>query len=220
MPARLGDSRITAVGGREVWDSRGRPTVEVSVRLANGIERRAIAPSGASTGSGEARELRDGGPRLGGFGVRVAVGAVNGPIRDALAGRDAGDMAAIDAALIACDGSADKSRLGANALVATSMAAAHAAAAAAGRAAVAPSGRLSRHRPAAAAGPDLRRRRPRRTPHRDPGLHGGRHRRRRLRAGAGDGGRGLPRGRRADGRARPSPRRRRRGRPLARLRRQ
>lgn len=132
MPARLGDSRITAVGAREVWDSRGRPTVEVAVRLANGIERRAIAPSGASTGSGEAHELRDGGPRLGGFGVRGAVGAVNGPIRDALTGRDACDMAAIDAALIACDGTADKSRLGANALVATSMAAAHAAAAAAG----------------------------------------------------------------------------------------
>ncbi len=132
MLTPIGDPRITGVTGREVWDSRGRPTVEVAVRLANGIERRAIAPAGVSTGSGEALDRRDGGSRLGGFGVEAAVAAVNGPIQEALSGRDAGNMAAIDAALVACDGTADKSRLGGNALVATSMAVAHAAASAAG----------------------------------------------------------------------------------------
>ena len=102
------------------------------MRLANGVERRAIAPSGASTGSGEALERRDGGERLGGLGVRTAVDAVNGTIREALVGSDAMNLGAIDAALIECDGTADKSRLGGNALVATSMAVAHAGAAAAG----------------------------------------------------------------------------------------
>ena len=128
----IGDPRITGIGGQEVWDSRGRPTVEVRIRLANGVERRAIAPSGESTGSGEALEKRDGGERLGGLGVRTAVDAVNGPIREALVGRDAMNLGAVDAALIECDGTAAKSRLGGNALVATSMAVAHAAAAAVG----------------------------------------------------------------------------------------
>ena len=102
------------------------------MRLANGIEQRAIAPAGASTGSGEAAERRDGGTALGGFGVRAAVEAVNGTICDGLSGYDATNLEDVDAALVALDGSADKSRLGGNALVATSMAVAKAAAAAMG----------------------------------------------------------------------------------------
>jgi enolase len=126
-------TEIAAVVGRRVWDSRGRPTVEAEVRLAGGASGRAIAPAGASTGSGEAVDRRDGGPRLGGLDVRGAVAAVNGEIAAALRGRDAGDQAGIDGALIALDGTPDKSRLGGNALVATSMATLQAAAAAAGQ---------------------------------------------------------------------------------------
>jgi enolase len=123
---------IAAVRGRRVWDSRGRPTVEAEIRLAGGAIGRAIAPAGASTGSGEAVELRDGGDRLGGRDVSRAVAAVNGEIAAALAGMDAGDQAAIDARLIALDGTPDKSRLGGNGLIAVSMAAAHARASATG----------------------------------------------------------------------------------------
>ncbi len=123
---------IIAVVGRSVWDSRGRPTVEAEVRLAGGAAGRAIAPAGASTGRGEALDLRDGGERLGGFGVQGAVANVNGPIARALTGADAAEQARLDAALIELDGSADKHRLGGNATVAVSMAAACAAAAAAG----------------------------------------------------------------------------------------
>ncbi len=128
----LGDPRISRVRGRQVWDSRGRPTVEVDVRLANGVSQRAIAPAGASTGAGEALELRDGGRAFGGLGVTAAVDAVNGPICDALTGHDATLLEAIDALLITLDGTPDKSRLGGNALVATSMAVAKAAAEAMG----------------------------------------------------------------------------------------
>ena len=128
----IGDPRITRVHGRHVWDSRGRPTIEVAVRLANGVTRNAIAPAGASTGTGEALELRDGGIAFGGLGVNAAVNAANGPICDALAGCDATLLETIDARLVALDGTADKSRLGGNALVATSMAVAKAAAAATG----------------------------------------------------------------------------------------
>jgi len=124
---------IADVKGRRVWDSRGRPTVEAEVALAGGARGRAIAPAGASRGAHEALDLRDGGARLGGFDVAHAVANVNGPIAQALAGMEAGDQAAIDAALIALDGTADKSRLGGNALVATSLAVLHAAAAAEGR---------------------------------------------------------------------------------------
>ncbi|MGD0025831.1 MAG: phosphopyruvate hydratase [Xanthobacteraceae bacterium] len=122
---------IVAIHGRRVWDSRGRPTVEVEVTLAGGAVGRAIAPAGASTGSGEAVDLRDGGKRLGGADVLHAVGNVNGEIAQALYGRDARDQKGIDEALIALDGTSDKRRLGGNALVATSMAMLHAAAAAA-----------------------------------------------------------------------------------------
>jgi len=122
---------IIAIHGRRVWDSRGRPTVEVEVTLAGGAVGRAIAPAGASTGSGEAVDLRDGGKRFGGADVLHAVGNVNGEIAQALYGRDARDQKGIDEALIALDGTPDKRRLGGNALVATSMAMLHAAAAAA-----------------------------------------------------------------------------------------
>lgn len=124
--------RIERVIGRRVWDSRGRPTVEVEIRCAGGALGRAIAPAGASTGSAEALDKRDGGTAFGGRDVRAAVSAVNGPIAETLAGRDASAQEALDRALIALDGSPDKSRLGGNALVATSMALAHAAAAARG----------------------------------------------------------------------------------------
>lgn len=126
-------SDIVNVHGRRVWDSRGKPTVEAEVLLAGGARGRAIAPAGASTGSGEAVDLRDGGSRFGGADVAGAVANVNGEIAKALAGRDARDQAGIDAALIALDGTPNKGRLGANATVATSMAVLHAASAAAGQ---------------------------------------------------------------------------------------
>ncbi len=123
-------SIIAAVRGRAVWDSRGRPTVEAEIELADGTIGRAIAPAGASVGTGEAIDLRDGGKRLGGYGVDRAVGAVRSEIAALLVGRDCTDQAGIDTALIALDGTAQKARLGGNAIVATSMAVLHAAAAA------------------------------------------------------------------------------------------
>jgi len=124
-------TEIAEVRGRRVWDSRGRPTVEAEVRLAGGAVGRAIAPAGASTGSGEALDKRDGGAALGGYDVRAAVAAVNEAIAPALAGLDAADQAAVDQALIDLDGTPDKARLGGNATIAVSMAVAQAAAAAA-----------------------------------------------------------------------------------------
>lgn len=126
------NTSIRTVVGRRLWDSRGRPTVEAEVTLQGGARGRAIAPAGASTGSAEAIDLRDGGRPFGGFDVRTAVAAVNGEIAAVLAGRDAMDQAGLDAALIALDGTPNKRRLGGNAIVATSMAVAHAAAAARG----------------------------------------------------------------------------------------
>jgi enolase len=120
---------IADVCGRQVWDSRGRPTVEVEVTLADGSMGRAIAPSGASTGRREALDKRDGGKRLGGYGVNAAIEAVNTTINAGLRGLDAADQAAIDAKLIALDGTPQKTALGGNAIVATSLAVAWAAAA-------------------------------------------------------------------------------------------
>lgn len=125
-------SVIETVRGRALWDSRGRPTVEAEVQLRGGAVGRAMAPAGASTGTGEALELRDGGRRQGGYGVARATANINGEIAAALRGLDAADQAGVDRALIALDGTQDKHRLGANATVAVSMATAHAAAAAAG----------------------------------------------------------------------------------------
>lgn len=119
---------IDRVIGRRVWDSRGRPTVEAEVHLRGGGVGRAIAPAGASTGSGEAVDLRDGGAAFGGLDVTRAVAAVNEEIAPALRGKDAADQAAADRAMIALDGTPNKARLGGNALIATSMAVAHAAA--------------------------------------------------------------------------------------------
>jgi len=119
-------STIEHVVGREVLDSRGNPTVEVEVVLDSGARGRAISPSGASTGSHEAIELRDGGPRFGGKGVLGAVGHVNAEIADLLAGFDALDQRGVDLALIDLDGTVDKGRLGANAILATSLAVAKA----------------------------------------------------------------------------------------------
>ncbi len=119
---------IEQVIGREVLDSRGHPTVEADVRLADGSLGRASVPSGASTGSREAVELRDGGERYGGKGVRTAVENVNTTIRDAVCGRDAHDQAGLDRCLIDLDGTPHKDRLGANAILAVSLATAQAAA--------------------------------------------------------------------------------------------
>jgi enolase len=123
---------ITELRGRRVWDSRGRPTLEVEVALEGGARGRAIAPAGASTGTGEAVDLRDGGSAFGGFDVGRALGNVTDEIAPALRGRDALDQEAIDRALAALDGTPNKSRLGGNAVIATSMAVIHAAAAARG----------------------------------------------------------------------------------------
>ncbi|HET9689943.1 MAG TPA: phosphopyruvate hydratase, partial [Acidimicrobiales bacterium] len=115
--------------GREVLDSRGNPTVEVEVLLDSGAVGRAIVPSGASTGSFEAVELRDGGARYGGKGVATAVGHVNGEIADAVVGSvDALDQRDLDELLIDLDGTDDKGRLGANAILGVSLAVARAAA--------------------------------------------------------------------------------------------
>ena len=122
-------SRITRLVAREVLDSRGNPTVEAEVTLDGGARGRAIVPSGASTGEHEARELRDGGSRYGGKGVASAVANVNGEIAQTLTGFDASDQAALDDRLCALDGTSNKSRLGANALLAVSLATAHAVAA-------------------------------------------------------------------------------------------
>jgi enolase len=122
------DTTITHMHGRRVWDSRGRPTVEVEVKLAGGVVGRAIAPAGASRGSNEAVDLRDGGPMLGGMGVARAVAHVNGEIAHRLEGRNALLQAEIDGELVRLDATPNKSRLGGNAMIATSMAVLHAAA--------------------------------------------------------------------------------------------
>ena len=122
-------TRISGVHAREILDSRGNPTVEVDVTLDGGARGRAAVPSGASTGRREALELRDGDPaRYGGKGVLKAVAAVNGEIRGALIGRDAADQAGIDRTMIELDGTEAKGRLGANAILGVSLAAARAAA--------------------------------------------------------------------------------------------
>lgn len=119
---------IVDIIGREILDSRGNPTVEVDVILEDGTLGRAAVPSGASTGAHEAHELRDGGPRYGGKGVKRAVEAIAGEIFDALQGLDAEDQRSVDRRLIALDGTPNKERLGANALLGVSLAVAHAAA--------------------------------------------------------------------------------------------
>jgi enolase len=121
--------KIVEIVGREIMDSRGNPTVEADVLLENGVAGRAAVPSGASTGSREAVELRDGdAARYFGKGVRKAVANINGELRSALLGRDVRDQAGLDSVMIALDGTETKARLGANALLAISLAAAQVAA--------------------------------------------------------------------------------------------
>ena len=117
---------IESVRGRQILDSRGNPTIEVDVVLESGARGRAAVPSGASTGQWEAMELRDGGPAYGGKGVQRAVANVDGEIADAIAGLDALDQREVDDVLLALDGTANKGRLGANAILGTSLAVAHA----------------------------------------------------------------------------------------------
>jgi enolase len=122
-------SQIEHVHARQILDSRGNPTVEVELSVRSGAWGRAAVPSGASTGEFEATELRDGGPDWGGKGVTKAVEKVNEEIADAIRGQDVAGQAALDRMLITLDGTPNKSRLGANAILAVSLAAAHAAAA-------------------------------------------------------------------------------------------
>jgi enolase 1/2/3 len=126
-------SAIKRVHGRQILDSRGNPTVEVDVELDSGAFGRAAVPSGASTGKFEAVELRDGGERWLGKGVTQAVDNVNGELAAALTGRDAGDQGSVDRLLIETDGTPNKARLGANAILGCSLAVARAAAADAGK---------------------------------------------------------------------------------------
>ena len=122
-------SEIVDVRGREILDSRGNPTVEADVITASGAIGRAVAPSGASTGSREALELRDGDKgRYLGKGVLKAVANIDGELRDAVTGMEVSDQAALDQTMIKLDGTDNKARLGANATLAVSLAAAHAAA--------------------------------------------------------------------------------------------
>jgi enolase len=114
--------KISSVNAYRIWDSRGRPTIEVEVRLRNGGFGRGITPAGASRGSHEAVELRDGGALDGGLGVGLAIAQVESLIAPALIGQDASDQAAIDQTMITLDGTVNKSRLGGNAMIATSMA--------------------------------------------------------------------------------------------------
>ena len=119
---------IVHIAAREILDSRGNPTVEVDVILEDGAQGRAAVPSGASTGAHEAVELRDGGARYGGKGVKKAVAAVNGEIADELGDIDATDQRLVDHIMVELDGTENKSRLGANAILGVSLAVAHAAA--------------------------------------------------------------------------------------------
>ena len=139
-------SAIIDIVGREILDSRGNPTVEVDVVLEDGSTGRAAVPSGASTGSHEAVEKRDGGARYRGKGVLQAVGAVNGEILEALAGTEAGEQKEIDRMLIELDGTENKARLGANAVLGVSLAVAKAAAASAGLALYRYLGGVAAHR--------------------------------------------------------------------------
>jgi enolase 1/2/3 len=125
--------KIADVHGRQVLDSRGNPTVEVELRLESGATGRAIVPSGASTGVHEAVELRDGAPEWGGKGVGHAVAGVNGELAKLARGRDAGDQEGLDRAMVELDGTPNKGRLGANAILGVSLAAAKASAVVAGK---------------------------------------------------------------------------------------
>ena len=154
--------KIQGVHAREVLDSRGQPTVEVEVQLKDGIQGRATVPSGASTGEHEAVELRDGGKRFLGKGVAKAVENVNRIMAPRLRGKEARDQAAIDRLMIEMDGTPDKGKLGANAILGISLAVAHAQACAQRRLVVSLLGRSRSQNPAGAHAQRLKRRCPRR----------------------------------------------------------
>lgn len=122
----MNETNITRITGRQILDSRGNPTVEADVYLESGVMGRAAVPSGASTGAGEALELRDGGDAFGGKGVLKAVAAINDQLASLLIGKDGSDQAAIDNAMIELDGTDNKATLGANAVLAVSLATAKA----------------------------------------------------------------------------------------------
>ncbi len=164
-------SQIEHVHARQILDSRGNPTVEVELSVKSGAWGRAAVPSGASTGEFEATELRDGGAAWLGKGVSKAVDNVNGEIATAIRGMDAAAQAALDRTLISLDGTPNKSRLGANAILAVSLAAAHASAAERAHAAVEVPGRRDGAHPAGADDERAQRRRARRQQHRLPGVH-------------------------------------------------
>ena len=164
---------IEQVGAREILDSRGNPTVEVEVALIDGTFARAAVPSGASTGEHEAVELRDGGDRYGGKGVKKAVQAVLDEIAPAVIGLNADDQRLVDQALLDLDGTPDKSRLGANAILGR-LAGGGQGRRRFGRAAAVPlPGRTQRAHPAGADDEHPQRRRARRHRRRHPGVHGG-----------------------------------------------
>ncbi len=166
------DTEITAITGRQVLDSRGNPTVEVDVTLEGGAVGRAAVPSGASTGSKEAIELRDGDKSVYlGKSVTKAIEAVNGEITDALFGRDATEQAALDHVMIDLDGTKNKSRLGANAILGVSLAIAKASANATRSAALSLCRRRQRQDPAGADDERHQWRRPCRQPDRRSGIH-------------------------------------------------
>ena len=169
---------ITDIRAREILDSRGNPTVEVDVLLESGAIGRAAVPSGASTGSHEAVERRDGGARYGGKGVQEAVRAVNDEIFPALSGMESAEQARIDAALNALDGTDNKSRLGANAILGVSLAAARASAAELNQPLFRYVRRARRAAPSRADDERAERRGARRQRHRRSGVHGHAGRRR------------------------------------------
>ena len=164
-------SSIASVYAREILDSRGNPTVEVEVSLESGHSGRAAVPSGASTGSREALELRDGGKRYGGKGVTKAVENVNSEIADALLGLDALQQVQLDNTLIDLDGTDNKSRLGANAMLGVSMACALCRQRIPGPAPVQVPGRRQRQGAARAHDEHHQRRRPRPQQPGHPGIH-------------------------------------------------
>ena len=206
-------SAITDIHGREVLDSRGNPTVEVDVTLESGAIGRAAVPSGASTGAHEAVEMRDGDKaRYGGKGVRQAIDAVNGEIFDAIVGLDPDAQVHIDRTMIALDGTDNKGRLGANAILGVSLAVAKAAALEAGLP-LYPLCRRRRRADAAGADDEHRQWRPaRRQPDRHPGVHGHAGRGAHVCRRPAHGRRDLPSPEGPAGRRRPQYERRRRGR--------
>ena len=177
--------KINSICAYQIFDSRGNPTIEAEVALENGVRGRGSVPSGASTGQFEALELRDrDAKRFRGKSVFQAIANVHDILAPALRGRDVFDQGGLDAAMIALDGTPNKSRLGANAILGVSMAAANAAAAAARRTALRLSRPGPRHSAATAGNSDPRRRRARELADGRAGFFAGRHGRAVLRRGA------------------------------------